>query len=223
MASEPSKVDHEDRQDLKKLIDEPRAVKPLKDIKMKVTLGAGNVKKTSIKEMEEEYKASEGGLRLLNGGSLRVPVTDYVKPKLKMKSVETIERMEKELKQMHQELISKGFTDDDVKRAINENEKSVKNQGGAAEDPDEGAKKAIKEKYAKYQKLKSEMAEVMVKEALEGLNRPGLIIRSVTKLDVWKRCSQLYTKAGISVSGVDKNKGDFKNDEYRWSLLMATP
>ena len=60
MASEPSKVDHEDRQDLKKLIDDPRAVKPLKDIKMKVTLGAGNVKKTSIKEMEEEYKASEG-------------------------------------------------------------------------------------------------------------------------------------------------------------------
>ena len=126
MASEEGRVDHEDRQDLEKLLERPRVLKPLADKQMKINLGAGNVKKTSVKEMVEEYKASEGGKLLLNGGTLTVPVTDYVKPKLKMKSVETIERMEKELKQMHQELISKGFSEDDVKRAINENEKSVK-------------------------------------------------------------------------------------------------
>ena len=49
------------------------------------------MKKTSVKEMVEEYKASEGGKLLLNGGKLTVPVTDYVKPKLKITSVETIE------------------------------------------------------------------------------------------------------------------------------------
>ena len=54
MASEASKVDHEDRLDLKRLLEKPRPVKPLADIKMKVTLGPGQVKKTSVKEMYEE-------------------------------------------------------------------------------------------------------------------------------------------------------------------------
>ena len=45
-----SKVDHEDRLDLKRLLEKPRDVKPLADIKMKVTLAGGQVKKTSVME-----------------------------------------------------------------------------------------------------------------------------------------------------------------------------
>ena len=62
MAPAASKFDHEDRLDLKRLLEKPRDVKPLADIKMKVTLGAGQVKKTSVMEMYEEYKTfDEGG------------------------------------------------------------------------------------------------------------------------------------------------------------------
>ena len=38
-----SKVDHEDRLDLKRLLEKLRDVKPLADIKMKITLGPGTV------------------------------------------------------------------------------------------------------------------------------------------------------------------------------------
>ena len=150
MASEEGKVDHENRQYLDKLLERPRVLKPLADKQMKITLGAGNEKKTSVKEMVEEYKASEGGKLLLNGGKLTVPVTDYVKSNFQIKAVETTERMERELNHMYQELISKGSTEEEAKNAIK-----------------------VSEKYSKYQKFKSEMAEVMVKEALEALNRPG--------------------------------------------------
>ena len=64
MASEEGRVDHEDRQDLEKLLERPRVLKPLADKQMKINLGAGNVKKTSVKEMVEEYKATEGGKNL---------------------------------------------------------------------------------------------------------------------------------------------------------------
>ena len=107
-------------------------------------------------------------------------------------------RMERELKLMHKALISKGSTEEEAKNDIKEGET-----------------------YAKYQKLQSEIAEVIVKEALEGLGIPGLIIRSVVKLDVWKRCSQLYVRTGISVSGVDKNEKDFKRDEYDLQMVFA--
>ena len=56
MAPVASKFDHEDRLDLKRLLEKPRTVKPLADIKMKVNLAGGQVKKTSVKEMHEEYK-----------------------------------------------------------------------------------------------------------------------------------------------------------------------
>ena len=126
MSIEGGKVDHKDRQDLEKLLERPRVLKPLADKQMKVNLGAGNVKKTSVKEMVEEYKASEGGKLLLNGGKLTVPVTDYVKPKLKMKPMETIERMERELNHMYQELISKGSNEEEANNAIKESEKYSK-------------------------------------------------------------------------------------------------
>ena len=85
-------VGHEDRQELETLLNKPRTVQPLKDFKMKINLGAGKVKRTSLRELEEEYKTTDEGQLLLNGGSLTVPVVDYVKDKFKLKSVERMER-----------------------------------------------------------------------------------------------------------------------------------
>ena len=104
MASGANNVDHEDRQNLKMLLEIPRATRPLADKQMKINLGAGQVKKTSVRTIAEEFKVSEGGQLLLNDGTLIVPVVDYFKAKLKIKSVETTERMK--LKLMHQDLIS---------------------------------------------------------------------------------------------------------------------
>ena len=146
MDSEASKVDHEDRQDLKRLLERPRDVKPLPDKQMKVNLGPGKVEKISLKKKWEEFMLEEGGQVLLNDGILMIPVADYFKAKFNIKSVETIERMESELKHIHQDLIGKGFTEEEAKTDIKD-----------------------RDKYAKYQKLKSEEAEVIVKEALEGL------------------------------------------------------
>ena len=87
-------VGHQDRQELDALLNKPRNVQPLKDFKMKIVLGSGKVKRTSLRELEEEYKTTDEGQLLLNGGSLTVPVVDYVKDKFKLKSVEMLERME---------------------------------------------------------------------------------------------------------------------------------
>ena len=43
MAPAACKFDHEDRLDLKRLLEKPRDVKPLADIKMKITMGPGTV------------------------------------------------------------------------------------------------------------------------------------------------------------------------------------
>ena len=73
MAPGATKFDREDRLDLKRLLEKPRDVKPLADIKMKVTLAAGQVKKTSVKEMYEEYK-TEACCSLT-----MIPVVEYLK------------------------------------------------------------------------------------------------------------------------------------------------
>ena len=59
-------------------------------------------------------KASDIGRLLLRGGLLVVPVVDYIKDKYKLMSVETTERLERELKRKHQELISMGFSEDEI-------------------------------------------------------------------------------------------------------------
>ena len=73
-----SKTDHEARQDLRALIYSPRLVKPIPEDKhkkrMKIALGPKNQIETSLKEMEEELKASDVGQLLLRGGLLVVPV-----------------------------------------------------------------------------------------------------------------------------------------------------
>ena len=51
----------------------------LKDCRMKV--GSGKVKKTSVKELAVEFKASEEGQLLFKGGSLSAPRVEHVKEK----------------------------------------------------------------------------------------------------------------------------------------------
>ena len=199
---------HEDRQELEALLMLPRIVEPLKDYRMNIVLGPGNVKRTSVSELGEEYKTTEGGRLILNGGSLTVPVADFVKDKLKLKSVETSERMEKELMHIHDKLIKDGFSKEEMTNLVKQDKQIM----GRVE---KNVAKRATELYTKYQKLGSEMAEVKVKEALDQLNVPGLKIRSVAKNDVYKKCKQLYEKAGLQISNPDKK------DEY--DIVMMYP
>ena len=120
---------HQDRKELEKFLKAPRQVATLKDYKMKITLGAGKVKRTSLRELEEEYKVTDEGQLLLNGGSLTVPVVDYVKDKFKLKSVETLERMERELMHLHDELVGKGFSQEEVTRLVTRDKDVIEKVG----------------------------------------------------------------------------------------------
>ena len=202
-------IGHEDRQQLEALIKLPRVVVPLKDFRMKITLGPGKVKRTSVIELAEEYTTEkEGGQLLLDGGSLTVPVADYVKKKYGLYAVETIERMEKELLHIYDELSEQGFSQTEMNKLVQKNKEIM---GKVSQ---ETAIKAT-ELYTKYQKFGSEMAEVKVKEALESLNVPGLKIRSVIKDDVWKKCKQLYERSGLKISHPGKK------DEYDLQMICA--
>ena len=88
----------------------PRIVVTLKDYRMKLALGAGKVLHTSMKELAMEFKAIKEGLVLLNGGSLSLPLPDHVKEKFGLKSVETMERMAKELIHLYDELVKAGLS-----------------------------------------------------------------------------------------------------------------
>ena len=91
-------------------------------------MGPKNQIETSLKEMEEELKASDIGQLLLRGGLLVVPVADYIKDKYKLKSVETIERLEEELVSMHQDLINMGVAEEEIIDAITHEKKREKTQ-----------------------------------------------------------------------------------------------
>ena len=67
METRPTMGHKEQQESLLKL---PRRVVTLKDYRMKLALGAGKVKKTSMKELAKEFKESEEGQLLINGGSL---------------------------------------------------------------------------------------------------------------------------------------------------------
>ena len=101
---------HKDRQELEALLKLLRIVVTLKDYRMKLALGAGKENKTSMKELTVEFKGSEEGQLLFNGGSLSFPLVDHVKGKFDMKSVETLERAEKELIHLHNELVKAGLS-----------------------------------------------------------------------------------------------------------------
>ena len=179
-------IGHKDRQDLERLLKVPRAVVPLADFRMKINLGPGKVRRMSVKEMAEEYKGSEGGQLLLNGGSLTVPVVDFVKPKLSLTSVETLERMEKELLHLYDELIKVGIIKEDVTGLAKKDPKSVKKAG-----------QAMAKLYSEHKTLGIDLAEEKAMEALDFLQLPGLKIKSVANEDVWKKCeelTELYSK-----------------------------
>ena len=120
---------HQDRKELEKFFKAPRQVATLEDYNMKITLGAGKVKRTSLRELEEEYKETEEGQQLLNGGSLTVPVVDHVKEKFGLKSVETMERMERDLMHIHNQLISAGLRSEDVTNMAKKDNKSLEKAG----------------------------------------------------------------------------------------------
>ena len=155
MASKPKKrkkgkEDFPERYELKNLLDEERDERPLPEeqVKEKVTITneKGETVKTSLKDLEEELKASDVGKRILSGGSLTVPVVDYIKDKYKLMSVETTERLERELKRKHQELISMGFSEDKIIHSLTGEKKPSKNQKESTVDPKDAAKYAFKEK-----------------------------------------------------------------------------
>ena len=115
--------DYPERWDLKRLIEEPRNVRPLPEDKvtekMQITSEKGDTKTMSLKDIEDQLKASEIGQRLKKGGSVPVPMVDYIKEKYRILSVETTARLDRDLISMYQDLISKGFTEDELKLAIN--------------------------------------------------------------------------------------------------------
>lgn len=74
-------------------------------------------------------------------------------------------------------------------------------------------------KYEQYKKYRSKDAELKSKRILEGLNLPGLIIRSVVKLDVWKRCSLVYQNAGIKITAKDVPRE--QEDEYDLQMVYV--
>ena len=43
-------------------------------------------------------------------------------------------------------------------------------------------------------------AKRIMREGLQNLKQPVLMIRSVVKDDIWKKCKQLYKSAGLNIS-----------------------
>ena len=103
-------IGHKERQELEALLELPRILVVLKNYRMKLALGAGKVLHTSMKELAAEFMAIKEGLVLFNGGSLSFPLFDHVKDKFDLKSAETLERVEKELIHLHDELVKAGLS-----------------------------------------------------------------------------------------------------------------
>ena len=174
---------HQDRQELERQLKLPRNIVTLMDYKMKINLGPGKVKKTSVRELEEEYEQTEEGQLLLNGGSLTIPVVDFVKEKFKLKSVETRERMERDLMYIHEKLISAGLRSEDVTNMAKKDKKSLEKAG-----------KEMRELYSEEQTLGAEVFEEKETEILKRWGLPGLKMKSVLDNDNWKKCEDLVEK-----------------------------
>ena len=173
-------IGHNDRQELETLLKLPRIVEPLKDYRVNIALGAGKVKRTSVKELAEEYMSLKEGLRLLNWGSLSFPLFDHVKEKFGLKSVETLERMEKELMHLHNELIKAGLGPDDITGLAKKDKKSL-----------EKARREMAKLYSEHLTLGIEVAEMKALDALHFLKLPGLKSRSLVKEQIWNNCEKL--------------------------------
>ena len=120
---------HKDREELEGLLKLSRIVVTLKDYKMKIALGGGKVKKTSMLELSKKFNTYKEGKLLINGGSLSLPLLDHVKEKFGLKSVETMERMEKELIHLHDELVKAGLSSEDVTGLAKKDKKTLEKAG----------------------------------------------------------------------------------------------
>ena len=181
------KIGQADRQKLEDKLNQRREVNPLNEHKVDIILGAGKVKRTSLKELEEEYKAFEGGQCFLSGGSLTVPVFDPVKHKFNLTSVETLDRIEKELRHLHDNLINVGLGPENVTSLAKTDKKTLEKVGQEMD-------KLYKENQPRFG---GEVAEEKLKDALECLNLPGLKYTFVGKPHIWKKCeelAELYSK-----------------------------
>ena len=132
MGDEKAKIcemGHKERQDLEVLLKLERKLVILKDYRMNISLGGGKVIKTSMLELVMEFKTYKEGKLLFNRGSLSLPLNDHVKEKFGLKSVETMERMEKELIHLHDELIKAGLTSEDVTALAKTDRKTLEKAG----------------------------------------------------------------------------------------------
>ena len=104
MADRASEMGHEARKELEELLDRPRTLKEVKEYTVKINLGGGKVKRSTIGEIAKEYRGSEGGQAILRGETLVLPVVDYVKKKFKVPPVDTTETLQEKLRYEYQEL-----------------------------------------------------------------------------------------------------------------------
>ena len=189
---------HKDRQELETLMKLPRKVEPLKDYRMNLALGAGKVKRTSVKELAEEYRLSKEGQLLLKLGSLTFPLVDYVKEKFDLKSVDTLDRMEKELMYLHEELTKAGLSSENVTGLAKKDKRTLEKAG-----------KEMARLYSEHLALGIEDAETRAIEALDCLKLPDLKTRFVVKEHIWKKCEKLsevyskYQKLGSEMAEVN--------------------
>merc|ERR1712130_845078 len=174
-------VGHEDRKDLERLLQLPRKVEPLKDIKMEINMGGGEVKKTSMREIAEEFKPTEPGQELLNWGSITVPLFEFVKKKFDLSPVDTPDRMEKELCDLHDELIKDGLSSNDVTGLAKRDKKTLETIG----------REMDKIYLENLEKFGGEVAEEKTLYALDCLNLPGLKDTFVGEPHIWKKIEKL--------------------------------
>ena len=128
-------IGHKERQELEKVLELPRILVTLKDYRMKIVLGGGKAKKTSVKELAVEFTAFEEGQVLFNKGSLSFPLLDPVKDKFGLMSVDTLERMKKELIHLHDELIKAGLSSENVTDLAKKDKKSLEKAGCEVANP----------------------------------------------------------------------------------------
>ena len=100
--------------------------------------------------------------------------------------METLERMEKELMHLHNQLIEAGLSSEDVTGLAKKDKKTLEKTG-----------KEMAKLYSKHLALGIEGAEAKAMEALDCLKLPGFKTRSVVQEHVWKKCeklSEVYSK-----------------------------
>ena len=89
-----------------------------------------------------------------------------------------MERMEKELIHLHDELVKAGLSSEDVTGLVKKDKKTLEKAGCE-----------MARLYSEHKTLGIDEAEVKALEGLNSLKLPGLKIRSV--VNIWKKCEKL--------------------------------